>query len=56
MAKVTIKYSVLMDLLKLTMAEAIIDEALKIGEIDVIDDVSEAKIGKISLRKKGDAL
>lgn len=56
MDKVTIKYSVLMELLKLTMANIIIDEALKIGEIDIIDDISGKKIGKIPLKKKADIL
>ena len=52
MAKVTIKYSVLIDLLKSTMAETIIKEALKMGEIDIIDDISGEKIGKIPLKKE----
>ncbi len=53
MTKVTIMYSVLMELLKQAMAKAIIDECLKEGEIDIIDDVSGEKIGKIHLKKKG---
>jgi len=51
MEKITIKHSVLMELLKNIHGETIIDEALKMGEIDIIDDLSGKKVGKISIKK-----
>lgn len=57
MDKITIKYSVLMNLLKTTWGEVKLDEARKMGKIDILDDVSGQKIGEISFKdSKGASL
>jgi len=43
---ITIKMSILIELLKSDLGD--IEEALKIGKIDIIDDFSNVKIGEIS--------
>lgn len=51
MDRVTIKYSTLVEVLKHHLGDVIIDEALKVGEIDVVDDFSGKIVDKISLKK-----
>jgi hypothetical protein len=51
MDRVTIKYSVLLDLLRAYNGDVIIEEALKMGKIDIIDDISGEKIGEIPIKR-----
>jgi hypothetical protein len=58
MERVKIKHSDWMELLKNRFGDMVFAEALKLGEIDVVDDVSGKVVDKISLenidKKKGE--
>ena len=55
MHNITIKYSTLFNLLIGNignMGEAVINEARKMGKIDIIDDISGKKISEIPFREE----
>ena len=47
--KATIKYGVLLELLKSNLGNVIIEEALKEGEIEILDEHTGMPVGRITL-------